>query len=482
MAEESVETGVNRPGRDYKDFEMEPTLGGFQPCQAACRNDSWCRAWTYVAAGVQGPKAHCWLKKSVPEPVKDSCCVSGVSGVITGLEFDTDRKGNNYRDFGIGFQYVELSNQVELRCRTACEKEEQCKAWTYVKPAKEGESAHCYLKNKVPKATKNNCCISGVVTRADPQEVADRDPTGKSIEECEAAWSRNMYRCVARSGGNLTTKLLCDADVQQLRGVCINLAAQGGGAGGGVPAEWADTLNAHNAKRAIHRTPALSWDSNVAAGAQKWANACEKGANGLFVHSKLPGVGENLAWGSNLSGKASVDLWYSEIEFYDWDDPIGSFNQYQIDRDKEVRHFTQVVWRDTTALGCGMKNCGGENLVVCQYKPPGNSDAETAGVLEANVPARTGLAKPKSAKKQAEPAADAQDAATGGGQVTKVIQSVDVFDAPGGNGTQTGFLEAGVKVTLNGCTDNWCDVSGEGVPGGRGFVYNGDDYRSLGEE
>ena len=67
-AEETVETGVNRPGRDYKDFEMEPSIAGFAPCQSACRSDSACRAWTYVQPAVQGPKAHCWLKKSVPEP------------------------------------------------------------------------------------------------------------------------------------------------------------------------------------------------------------------------------------------------------------------------------------------------------------------------------------------------------------------------------------------------------------------------------
>ena len=43
-AETSVETGVNRPGRDYKDFAMEPSIAGFAGCQAACQNDTSCRA------------------------------------------------------------------------------------------------------------------------------------------------------------------------------------------------------------------------------------------------------------------------------------------------------------------------------------------------------------------------------------------------------------------------------------------------------
>ncbi len=44
-------------------------------------------------------------------------------------------------------------------------------------------------------------------------------------------------------------------------------------------------------------------------------------------------------------------------------------------------HYTQVVWRDSTELGCGMANCtvnnpfGGSGpwqLWVCNYNPPGN--------------------------------------------------------------------------------------------------------------
>lgn len=35
-------------------------------------------------------------------------------------------------------------------------------------------------------------------------------------------------------------------------------------------------------------------------------------------------------------------------------------------------HFTQMVWKSTTHLGCGDKWCSGRRLYVCQYKPPGN--------------------------------------------------------------------------------------------------------------
>ncbi len=40
-------------------------------------------------------------------------------------------------------------------------------------------------------------------------------------------------------------------------------------------------------------------------------------------------------------------------------------------------------------------------------------------------------------------------------------------------------MNAGVQVKLLGCEDNWCHVQGKKVPGGDGYVYNGEDYRSL---
>lgn len=392
-AEESVESGVNRPGRDYKDFAMEPSIAGHAPCQAACVNDSWCRAWTYVKAGVQGPKAHCWLKKSVPEPVKDNCCVSGVSGVISGLEFDSDRPGRDYEDFGIS--NVDLRTQAELICKSRCEKAAKCRAWTYVKPEREGANARCYLKNAVPARKKSNCCISGVSANSgggggqlDPQEVADRDPTGKSSAQCEQSFARSFARCQARFGGSIAMKIGCEQEIQQIRAACLSIAAAnqggggttGGGGGGGVPAEWAETLSTHNAKRAMHRTPALSWSSSLAAEAQAWADKC------VFKHADFNGFGENLYQGGSATGKAATEAWYAEVKHYDWTDPIGSYNQGDSDKSRETRHFTQVVWKATTQLGCGIKQCGNQKLVVCRYKPPGNFNANNPGVLEENVP------------------------------------------------------------------------------------------------
>jgi len=35
-------------------------------------------------------------------------------------------------------------------------------------------------------------------------------------------------------------------------------------------------------------------------------------------------------------------------------------------------HYTQIVWRDTKELGCGVARGGDREIWVCDYSPPGN--------------------------------------------------------------------------------------------------------------
>lgn len=70
-------------------------------------------------------------------------------------EPNIDRPGSNYKNFNLPAPDYHL-------CEQACEKDPQCKAFTYVKPGIQGKAARCWLKNSVPEAKKSNCCISGV--------------------------------------------------------------------------------------------------------------------------------------------------------------------------------------------------------------------------------------------------------------------------------------------------------------------------------
>jgi len=139
-------------------------------------------------------------------------------------------------------------------------------------------------------------------------------------------------------------------------------------------------LNAHNAYRAKHCVPGLTWSTQLAAEAQQWADACP--SNG-FKHSPGAwqgenGYGENLSWGTNQSAQGAVDNWYREISQYNFNAPAYS---------NAVGHFTQLIWRNSKQLGCGMSVCNGANYWVCRYSPTGNWNTGNPGVLANNVPA-----------------------------------------------------------------------------------------------
>lgn len=73
----TYENNTDRPGMDYKHFSIKNSPPA--ACQQACLNDIMkCKAWTWVAPGVQGPDAVCWLKNGVSYHQQSNTCVSGV--------------------------------------------------------------------------------------------------------------------------------------------------------------------------------------------------------------------------------------------------------------------------------------------------------------------------------------------------------------------------------------------------------------------
>lgn len=75
--------------------------------------------------------------------------------VLAGLEYDSDRPGHNLANF-------DLPSPDYRLCQKACQKDQRCKAATYVKPGVQGPKARCWLKHAVPPAKRNDCCITWV--------------------------------------------------------------------------------------------------------------------------------------------------------------------------------------------------------------------------------------------------------------------------------------------------------------------------------
>jgi hypothetical protein len=157
----AAQVGFDRPGADYASFALRTADPA--ACAARCERDAHCRAWGFSYPATESANAVCWLKSRVTPRVDAPCCASGVrgTGVIeprTGvIEFGVDRYGGDLRHLDMP------PDAAGKSCEAACESEAACRAWTYVRPGYVGQSAVCYLKNRVTRPIHKPCCISGVV-------------------------------------------------------------------------------------------------------------------------------------------------------------------------------------------------------------------------------------------------------------------------------------------------------------------------------
>lgn len=120
-------------------------------------------------------------------------------------------------------------------------------------------------------------------------------------------------------------------------------------------------LNSTNTYRLQHSASNLTYNSTLSSFAASYL-AKVKGTC-TFAHSGGP-YGENLALGYPDVVR-SIDAWGDERRGYNFDNP--GF-------DEATGHFTQLVWKNTTTVGCGRVDCGeGKGwYLVCEYWPRGN--------------------------------------------------------------------------------------------------------------
>ena len=135
-------------------------------------------------------------------------------------------------------------------------------------------------------------------------------------------------------------------------------------------------LRSHNYYRSQVGVPALSWSSSLAGKAQRWANYLA--SNNQFKHS---GPGENLWKGTSgaYSYSQMVGSWGAEKRYF----KRGYFpNVSTTGNWRDVGHYTQVIWRKTTQLGCGGATGGGYYYLVCHYNPVGNVRGQPVYIAE----------------------------------------------------------------------------------------------------
>ncbi len=134
---------------------------------------------------------------------------------------------------------------------------------------------------------------------------------------------------------------------------------------------------AHNTARAEVGTLPLIWSETLARSAQTWSDTLKTEAC-VFRHDPDTGYGENIYWAwrtntdnSSLISKPedALDWWVNEVNFY-------NYEKNTCKEGEQCGHYTQVVWKETREVGCGVSTCfdnGKQTDVwVCRYNPAGN--------------------------------------------------------------------------------------------------------------
>ena len=135
-------------------------------------------------------------------------------------------------------------------------------------------------------------------------------------------------------------------------------------------------LIAHNRERRDLGLVPLRWNPALAHTAQLWAD--HLASTGRFEHApenRIAPEGENLWAGTKgyYTPEAMVQAWIREKKFF----RPGTFPDNSVTgRVEDVGHYTQVVWRATTEVGCAKARGDSEDILVCRYAEAGNYRGE----------------------------------------------------------------------------------------------------------
>ncbi len=143
-------------------------------------------------------------------------------------------------------------------------------------------------------------------------------------------------------------------------------------------------LDAHNVVRSQKGLTPLVWSETLAQSSQKWADKLT--SHGCdFYHDPDSEYGENLFWkwttdsentGLISTPEDAVTWWADEERIY-------NYKKNTCKHGKDCGHYTQIVWADTTEVGCSVSTCFDTHsdntqtdFWVCRYNPPGNIEGE----------------------------------------------------------------------------------------------------------
>lgn len=128
-------------------------------------------------------------------------------------------------------------------------------------------------------------------------------------------------------------------------------------------------LDRHNELRAKTGAAPLEIDREMSTYASSHVSSC------IFEHSSPRKYGENLGAGYATIAD-TIQAWYDEWTEYPFDKP---------DFYPGTGHFTQVVWKAATKVGCAMKPCNGANGTPGVYYSCNYDEGNLIGAFAENV-------------------------------------------------------------------------------------------------
>uniref|UniRef100_A0A0N5BBB1 SCP domain-containing protein n=1 Tax=Strongyloides papillosus TaxID=174720 RepID=A0A0N5BBB1_STREA len=124
-------------------------------------------------------------------------------------------------------------------------------------------------------------------------------------------------------------------------------------------------LKEHNEYRAKHGVGSLTYDPNL----EKKAEAYAKELSNYIQlrhdpRNDVDKTGENIGMTYKQSVNTMVRNWYEEVKKYDFK---------RIAYQSGCGHMTQIIWKSTLRVGCGIYELNAYKIfVVCKYSPRGN--------------------------------------------------------------------------------------------------------------
>ncbi len=218
------------------------------------------------------------------------------------------------------------------------------------------------------------------------------DDAGRDGGSGESAPSGASGRGSDSSAGSGSGGGGSSADAGASRDATVDIASDAGVVAGdaGLCADQSVWLTPMNAARdAVDAgEPHLVCDPIAAQVALDYANKCnyEHNPNRTADYKALGGsalgVGENIAAGAPTESiAAAVQSWIGEEAYYDH--ATNTCSPPDATPALECGHYTQIVWKTTTGVGCAHVTCttnspfgavanGKWQYSVCDYSPPGN--------------------------------------------------------------------------------------------------------------